>query len=416
MSQHHLAITTLLHASLQLDGLNKTEVTRAKRANIVANGDKPAIEAAAALHEKGIDASWLCPDSKLIPVDTLAKVEDLVKDGADVTELQKFSPSEILAGLNEAQLASLKPAPMVEEAVEAPVVETAPEAVVVKAEAPVAKVETPKPVEKFECMSSGEPTPATQLFVPPYWKVVLLLGKPSGSFLTEEDLKKHARRVMFTEYRNTLADALEVVRGESKKREKFDAKVAADAAQKEAWLTFCKELKPGQSGEYLGKQFRKCSFTGEVHKAELSRYPGIGEMKAETAITIKDKKVHVIPTLEAAIRRFTCGPRKQAQMGMTDENSMTLGQLETTIAQVLAEEKKERDLAQAKRERFERQQQGGNRNQQMSKADEAAGEREFRQNQDKWSGAKRDGRSEKGSRNDQARKDRDDFEKELAEG
>lgn len=397
MSQFQQTIVAMLHARLNLDGLSKADVTKAKRANIVENGDTAAVKAAAALHENGIDATWLCPDGKLVPVDVLAKVTDLVANGADVTALQQFSPSQILAGLSSEQLASLKPAPVVEEMVEAPVAEVVAEAVVVETapEAPVAevKVEAPKPTEFYPCQSCGEKTPADKLFIPTFAQIRTSEGMDPKALLTEAIVLKHARRAKFTRHTNSLVQGLETIRNGAARHAELET-------QRSAWLSFCKELKHGEMKEYNGTQFRKCTFTGEVFKAELALYPGLDIIVQETKTTLPNGKViNVVPTFEVALRRFTCGPRKQKAEGLTSENGLTAAELKTAIADALNQEQKQRDQAQAKREREERQRQGGNRNQQMSRADELAGLAEYRSNQEAWTGARR----ERGSRGDQNR-------------
>ncbi|MCX6715353.1 MAG: hypothetical protein NTX72_06095 [Candidatus Uhrbacteria bacterium] len=391
MSQFYTNVVTILHANLVLDGLTKNQVIDAKRKNVVANGGKPAVDAAAKLVEAGITAEYLCPDGKLLGLDTMAKVADLIENGASVTALQQFSPSEILAGLNEVQLASLKPTVEVVAETEAPVaeVEVVADTVVAEAapEAPVVKVVVKaEPEQMYTCAGSGRKATAQQLRIAPLHVLKAKLGQ---DLLTEQNLIDNAYLPLFTQWkdeRNSLANGLSTIRA-------GQAKHAEAEAQKANWASFCKGLKYGEVGEYNGTLFRRCSYYNTVFKACDARFPALSVIKDNT-------RNGITPTPDAAATRFTCGPRKQQEWGMTVDNSLSFEELVACIKVAEAEEAAQRKSAEMKRDRLAKQQVGSNRGQQMSKADELAGLDEYRKNQDAWTGARR----ERGSRGDQSRR------------
>lgn len=394
MSQHHTAILNLLHVNLLVntDGMTSQQAKDAKataKLDVnVQNGGKPAIDAAAKLVEQGVAAEYLCPEGKLIGLETMAKIADHLENGADVTALQQFSPSDILAGLSSEQLASLKPVEVVAET-EAPVaeVEVVADTVVTEAEieAPKAEVVVEAKPEMFNCAGSGRKATAQQLRIAPLHVLKAKLGK---DLLTEQDLVSNAYLPLFTQWkdeRNSLANGLSTIRA-------GQAKHAEAEAQKASWASFCKSLKYGEVGEYNGTQFRKCSYYNTVFKACDARFPPLSFIKDNT-------KNGITPTPDAAAARFTCGPRKQQEWEMTLDNSLSFEELASCINVAEKEEAALRKSADMKRAREEKQRQGSNRGQQMSKADEQAGLAEYRQNQDAWTGTRR----ERGSRGDQKR-------------
>lgn len=395
MSQHHTAILNLLHVNMAVDtdGMTSQQVkdakATAKRAINAQNGGRPAIDAAAKLVEQGVAAEYLCPEGKLVGLETMAKIADHLENGIDVTLLQQFSPSQILAGLDEVQLASLKPAVEVVAETEALVaeVEVVADTVVAEAEteAPKAEVEVEAKPEMYTCAGSGRKATTQQLRIAPLHVLKAKLGK---DLLTEQDLVSNAYLPLFTQWkdeRNSLANGLSTIRA-------GQAKHAEAEAQKANWASFCKSLKYGEVGEYNGTQFRKCSYYNTVFKACDARFPPLSFIKDNT-------KNGITPTPDAAAARFTCGPRKQQEWEMTLDNSLSFEELASCINVAEKEEAALRKSADMKRAREENQRQGSNRGQQMSKADELAGLDEYRKNQDSWTGARR----ERGSRGDQKR-------------
>jgi hypothetical protein len=307
---------------------------------------------------------------------TVATTEAIVAETVVVaaTETKKTGPARQGRKVVEVTVA--------EVVAETVVVEVAPEAEV--------KVEAPKQ-EFYACQTCFEQTAAALLYIPTFAQIRNLEGMEPKELLTEAILLKHARRSKFTRHTSSLLEGLETIR-------KGAARHAEIEAERSAWFQFCKELKHGEVKEYNGAPFRKCTFTNEVFKAELALYPGLDIIIQETKTTLPNGKViNVVPTFEVAVRRFTCGPRKQLQEGLTSENGLTVVELKAVIADALTQEQRQRDQAQAQRERLAHQQ--GNRGQQMSKQDELAGLAEYRSNQEAWTGARR----ERGSRGDQNR-------------
>lgn len=361
MNQFNQTIVALLHGNLDLSGLKGKEITAAKRENVLANGGQKAIDAAAILVERGVAAEWLCPNGKLA-VDSLSAVESLIAQGADVSKLQQFSPSQILAGLNESELASVMPA--IEVVVEAPVAKTV--VVEIKPAAPKAEVK----VEMGTCSYSCKKYPIDELVVPNGEIIRGMLKLPEGTLLTREQIlkaAKHPRFVSQAQERNHfwLIDALALhaeAMIKSKKMAEAEAKKEADL---QLYFDFCKTVGFGEVKEWKGKDRRKCNVCKHVHLASESRFPPLGLIKFETPLKDKDGNIRtdkagneilLTPTAEAATRRFTtCGKCQTKHENVAADEWMTLEQMTSVIELELSTEIATREANQKDWERRNKQ-------------------------------------------------------------
>lgn len=382
MSQFHSAILAILHAGLPQQGMTKKELTAAKRKIVEANGDKAAIDAAAKLVEAGIAAEYLCEPGKLVPVDTLAKVADLVEDGADVTKLQQFSPSQILVGLNEAQLASLKP---VEETVEteAPVVEVKP-----APEAIVAKAEPAKQVEMVKCSTSLKMFPITELVVPGDDLIRQKLGLPQGTVLTAGQIKTEARHHAFVSKNQRhnffwLDASLAHNANDCERAGKKEEKAAQEEAELEAYFAFCRELQVGEIKPWHDKGRQRCVACKKVRLADEMRYPPLEVMEGNTflylkavdadgKVVMKDGKpvyeqkldrngnpINIIPKPEAAMKRFaTCVQCQKSKSDISQNEWLDKDTMTLVLDQAIADREAARAANKAKWERLNSQRNG----------------------------------------------------------
>ncbi|OGL94551.1 hypothetical protein A3H12_04370 [Candidatus Uhrbacteria bacterium RIFCSPLOWO2_12_FULL_47_9] len=305
MSTTHTFVAKFLNRGVTIDPntakADKSEALRtAKRENLATIG-KEVLNSTVALVEKGVDIEWLCPDGKAPAVDTLDKVMSLVEGGANVAELQKFSPSDILAGLNNNQLASLMPAPVV-EIVEALVAEATETVVETKPEAPKVedKVEA-KPVEEWTCVITGETRPVEKMLV---LKLALLDTKLDRR-TTEADLRNYAVSAKGAMQRGLnrndlmfLDRALDIVRPEEARAAASKQRVEEQkAARRKQDSDFRKTVFLGQPLKHplTGETFVRCvqgrecehalekgtAFVGSVDDMQAPRLEDMQEMNYE---------------------------------------------------------------------------------------------------------------------------------------
>jgi len=435
MSKFHQNVLAIIHGKLDLTGLKGKEITAAKRESVIENGGQKAIDAAATLVEAGVTAEWLCPEGRLA-VDSLAAVETLISQGADIAKMQEFSPSQILAGLSPEQIASVMPvveAPVAEIVIEtvvvAPVVETKPEAP--KAEV---KVETKK-TEMAKCSYSCKLFPVTELVVPKGDIIRSMLKLPENAPLTREQIlgaAKHPRFVSAAQERNYfwLTTALELHAEAMIK----DKKVAEAEAKKEAdlqlYFDFCKTVNFGEVKEWKGKDRRKCNVCKHVHLASESRFPPLGLIKFETPMKDKDGNIRtdkegneilLTPTAEAATRRFTtCSKCQTKHDNVTTDEWMTLEQMTSVIELELTTEIATRESDRKDWERRNKQRNQGRSNNgryDMSALDDCNGRELLVDGVYTDDRPTNNGPRNGGSRNDKRRRDHEDHgsHSELAE-
>lgn len=385
MSTHFQTVLNLLHSTLDLTGLKGKEITEAKRECVVENGGTKAIEAAAKLVEQGIPANWLCPDNHLA-VDSLNAVEKLVASGAIVEKMLQFTPSQILVGLDEAQLVSVMPQVVEVEAAPAVEIETVVEqkpVVVAKPAAPKAKVEAKKPVELFKCSYTSDRSKqkysADQLVVPNGVIIREILKLKPDAVLTREQIIGQARLPDFVGKQQRqnfffLSDALALLaKAEhiAKKQAEQDKIQAAKDQKKQdelnAYFAFCKTVHFGKTEEWKGVLRRKCNCCNHVFVANLARFPELGYLQFSTpkrgrdGSALKDREGNALtttPTVDATLNRFTTCPKcvpvlteKHKIGAWLDEEMMTTivsAQVATEMATEAAEQRKRAQQQQAK--------------------------------------------------------------------
>lgn len=407
MNKHNIAILAAIHANIPA-GLKGRDLAEAKRTNVVTNGGPAAVEAAADLVRKGIDTNWLCPMGKLIGIETMAKVADLLDNKADLAELQKFAPDQILAGLDIEQLAGILPAPVVEPTIEAPVAE-----VVVAAETKTAPAVE---VKKFPCFNSGRKATADELRIPPLGVLKALLKK---SLLSEQDLIENASLEPFTRWKAeefSLANGLQTLRNAQARHE-------ANQAIKAEFKAFAWDLPRGEVREFHGVPHIKCGQCNTVDATSQFHFPLIDQMVANNHLMVPDQDIDgkpvlksdgrpvyvvkldrqgqpicIVPDLSRALKKFACCIDCANRM-LDPAAAMDYETAVKVVSAAKAESDAERAAYKAKWERTQKQNQArSNRTGgfSMDSRDDHAGRQELQN----WNSA---ARRERGSRNERNR-------------